>query len=562
MADQAMTSRAALWFLFREIGGRRIALLAVLLLAASLTEGIGLILLVPLTQLVTGGGPAVGPPWLAELAGNPIEFLLAGFVGLVTLRAGIVYLANEQRRTLGLWLGRELRRKAHAALMGADWRWLARQHSAQHSAMVMSEADRVAGLANQALVILTAIVTLVILLASSALISFSLTLVVAGLGILTGVVVATLRRRGRLDGRAYVAAHVRLQKLVTNGLQHLRAARIASAEKLIEQDFESATGELADIEHRFFRTGHRVQAAMQIAAATLLAALVYVAVVFAALPLAIFLPVLAIAGRVVPLVGAIQQGLRSWGFDLAALDSLQQTIEEAERNRETRQAGGDVPRLTRSIELRDIGFAHQERVRPIFSGFDLKIEARSLVAVTGPSGSGKSTLADLMSGLLSPDSGKILIDDIELDPASRAAWRSAVAYVEQNPFLREVSVAENLTWGGEGFEPDDLRAALVAASAEFVLDLPHGIATPMGEGGRQFSGGENQRIALARALLRKPQLLILDEVTAGLDEDNASAIGRSIEALRGECTVLILGHDARMAEMADAVVKLGQAGPR
>lgn len=562
MADRAMTSRAALLFLLREIGVRRITLLVLLLLAASLTEGIGLILLVPLTQLVTGGGVAIQPSWLAELAGIPIETLLAGFVGLVTLRAGIVYLANEQRRTLGLWLGRELRRKAHAALMGADWRWLARQHSAQHSAMVMSEADRVAGLANQALVILTAIVTLVILLASSALISFALTLVVAGLGILTGVVVATLRRRGRLDGREYVAAHVQLQKLVTNGLQHLRAARIAGAEKLIEQDFESATGELADIEHRFFRTGHRVQAAMQIAAATLLAALVYFAVVFAALPLAIFLPVLAIAARIVPLVGAIQQGLRSWGFDLAALDSLQETIQEAERNRETRRAGGEVPHLSRSIELRGIGFGHEDRIRPIFSGLDLEIEAGSIVAVTGPSGSGKSTLADLLSGLLSPDSGKILIDGIELDPASRAAWRSAVAYVEQNPFLREVSVVENLTWGGEGFEPDGLRAALTAASAKFVLDLPDGIDTAMGEGGRQFSGGEKQRIALARALLRNPQLLILDEVTAGLDEDNASAIGRSIEALRGECTVLILGHDARMVELADAVVKLGQDAPR
>ncbi len=559
MADRSMSSREALAFLIGAIGGRRLTVLAILLVAASLTEGIGLILLVPLTQLVTGGGAEIEPNWLRQLAGIQVEMLLAGFVVLVSLRALLVYLASEQRRSLGLWLGRKLRQQAHTALMAADWKWLSRQHSAEHSALVMSEADRVAGLANQALVILTALVTLAILLTASAMISLPLTLAVAGLGLLVGVAVTALKRRQRIDGRSYVAAHIELQKLVSNGLAHLRAARIADAESLLAADFEQATGELADIETRYFRTGHRTHVIFQIAAVIMLAALVYLAVVFARLPLTVFVPVLAIAVRIVPLVGAIQQGIRSWSFDLPAMENMLHVIQEAGAHVEHREQSGARVQLGSSLELHNIEFIHDNRIQPLFGSFNLAIGARSITAVTGPSGSGKSTLADLLSGLVAPDRGELLIDGVALDAGARVRWRREVAYVEQSPFMRETSIAENLAWGSQAVSENAMSAALAAASAEFVHALPDGLQTVMGESGRNFSGGEKQRIALARALIRRPQLLILDEVTAGLDEANTLAVLRSIEQLKGSCTILLLGHDPRMLELADQVVRLGGA---
>ena len=558
MDDEKLSDREALRFLLRESGSRHLAMLAILMIGASLTEGFGLLLLVPITQMVAGEREVpLDPAWLERLVDLPLGLLLIGVVVLVSIRAGVSYLANEARRSLGLRLGRKLRLMAHRAILGADWRWLSRQHSADHAALIMGEADRVAALANQALVMLTAGITLAILIGSSALISLPFTAAVVGAGALVGLGLALLRARDAQDGQAYVSAYTSMQRLVSNALQHLRAARIANAESILASDFASASNELSEVELRYFRAGHRTQMLFQIAAACALAALVYAALDLFALPLSVFLPVVAISARTVPLVGSIQQAWRGWRYNLPALDSLTTMIAQATDHREPPRIAPDPVQMKQSIALRDVTLRYEGRENPVLDGFSLDIPKGSIIGITGPSGSGKSTLADLLSGLMAADEGSLQIDAQPLGAAERVRWRRQVAYVEQSQFLLDATIAENLAWGMGEVPEEELLASLDGASAGFVRELPDGLATPMGEAGRQFSGGEKQRIAMARALLRDPDLLILDEVTSALDLENASAILETVERLRGSCTILVLGHDPRLLAMADQVVTLG-----
>ncbi|HSG57174.1 MAG TPA: ATP-binding cassette domain-containing protein, partial [Paracoccaceae bacterium] len=131
---------------------------------------------------------------------------------------------------------------------------------------------------------------------------------------------------------------------------------------------------------------------------------------------------------------------------------------------------------------------------------------------------------------------------------------------EQKPFFLDATIEENLCWGRGDIDPQVIETALAQASAEFARELPHGLATIMGEGGRQFSGGELQRLALARALVAKPRLLILDEVTAGLDAANRAAIMRTVAGLRGSCTIVLLSHDREFLTLADRIIELDAAG--
>ena len=248
--------------------------------------------------------------------------------------------------------------------------------------------------------------------------------------------------------------------------------------------------------------------------------------------------------------------MQHWAHARPALDSALALIARAEAAREPEAGPGPAPVLGTELRLEGVAVHYSGQSGPALDGIDLAIPAGSIVALTGPSGAGKSTLADLLGGLLSPDTGTILIDRTQLDPASRRAWRRQVAYVEQDPALFAATVRENLLWAAPAASEARLRAALSDAAADFVDLLPQGLDTPLGDGGRRLSGGERQRLMLARALLREPQLLILDEATSALDAANEAAVASAVERLRGRMTIVIISHRGGLLDLADLVVTL------
>ena len=351
-------------------------------------------------------------------------------------------------------------------------------------------------------------------------------------------------------------AYQALNAQVTNGLFHLRAARIGGAEASLAEQFSDAARVMEQAELQYHRTHSLVHVLLQAVAAVSLGVLVYVATMLLHSPLTALVPVLAIMARLVPVAAGLQQDFSRWGHDRGALDGLQDLIGEATANVEARSAASGAPALREALVLRGITLRYEGREAPVFDRFDLTIAAGSVVCISGPSGSGKSSLADILSGLISPDGGEVLVDGQALAGPSRVAWRSRVAYVEQIPYLFDGTIADNLRWGLTHKDDEALWHALALASASFVSALPEGLATRVGEQGRQFSGGERQRLALARALLRRPDLLILDEITSALDSGNEAAVIESIAALKGSCTVLILGHRSTLQRLADHVVEL------
>jgi len=180
-------------------------------------------------------------------------------------------------------------------------------------------------------------------------------------------------------------------------------------------------------------------------------------------------------------------------------------------------------------------------------------------AIVGASGAGKSTLADLLLGLIEPSAGRILIDGRPLERAQYAAWRDQIGYVSQDTFLFHDSVHANLLWARPSASEADLRQALrLAAADSFVAGLPQGLDTLVGDRGILVSGGERQRLALARALLRGPKLLILDEATNALDSENETRIQDAIDSLRHQMTIIVITHRLSMVRGADRIHVLDQ----
>jgi ATP-binding cassette subfamily C protein len=187
----------------------------------------------------------------------------------------------------------------------------------------------------------------------------------------------------------------------------------------------------------------------------------------------------------------------------------------------------------------------------------MRVPHGRFVVLTGPSGAGKTTIVDLIAGLLTPDDGAVYIDDVPLGEIDVRAWRRSLGYVPQETLLFHRSVLENVTLGAPDIGRDEVEESLRAAGAwSFVSSLEDDLDQTVGERGSKLSGGQRQRIAIARALVGRPQLLILDEPTSELDPETARGISDTLRALSGSVTIIAISHEPSMLESADLVYQI------
>ncbi|WP_462322040.1 thiol reductant ABC exporter subunit CydD, partial [Halochromatium sp.] len=206
------------------------------------------------------------------------------------------------------------------------------------------------------------------------------------------------------------------------------------------------------------------------------------------------------------------------------------------------------------LRFEDVSFSY-EPGRPALAGTHLEIKPGERVALVGPSGAGKTTVANLLLGFIRPESGRILIDDQELQSLDIDDWRRRLAWLPQHPRLFQGSIADNIRLGLPDATLDAVRdAATRARAAEFIDRLPRGYDTPVGERGAGLSGGQIQRVALARAFLRDARLVILDEATASLDPASEALVQRAVDQLAEGRSMLVIAHRLSTVRNADRIL--------
>jgi ATP-binding cassette subfamily B protein len=212
------------------------------------------------------------------------------------------------------------------------------------------------------------------------------------------------------------------------------------------------------------------------------------------------------------------------------------------------------------IEFDRVSFRHGENA--VLEELSFRVPAGTICAILGPSGAGKSTVADLLLRFYDPDSGAIRLDGCDLRDLSLASLRGSIALLDQSPYLYQASVRENIAYGRPEASMDEIHgAARAAAIHDRILALPDGYDSVIAERGQTLSAGERQRIALARAILADPKVLVLDEPTSALDEANERAIAETLAGVARGRTAIIITHRATLARIADQVVTLPMAQP-
>ena len=284
---------------------------------------------------------------------------------------------------------------------------------------------------------------------------------------------------------------------------------------------------------------------------------VFYALEFTDITLAHLFVVALFFNRMVGRITKFQKFYQMINVSQSAYHSIQRVIADTEK--ETSPIGGalDIRSLEKNILLKNVSFAYEGT--SVLSNVTLNIPAKKLTTVIGPSGSGKTTIADLISGLLSPSAGEILIDDVRLSDADVFQWRRRIGYVPQELFLFHDTIRNNITLGDDEISEDEIWHVLELCGAlEFVGNLNHKLDTIIGEHGSKLSGGQRQRIMIARALIRDPELIILDEATTSLDPVTEKAICATIHEISRDVTILAISHQSAMKDLADNVIELPQ----
>ena len=438
---------AAPWrTLFRLAGAPRVALILALMLVTSLTEGIGLLLLVPVLQsLDPGTAPGGVLGRLLPGAEAPLAILLALFVLLVIVRAGAAGWHQYESVRLTARIVDGLRARALAALLHAEWGRLAAMRQTQNRALLITSIDRVWTAVSQGLSSLAIAINLAILATAALALSWEVAAGMLAVGAVVLVLYGGLRRSARRLGERLTLAYELIYARFEESLGGLRLFKSYGREARALDDARDAFAGLRRAERAYVVQSALARGALQVGGAALLAVVIWWAIERAGTAPVVLLPLVVLCARALPQLQALQEAGQHYAHARPALDEVVALIADAEAHAEPPETGRAPPRLERAIRLENVDFSFAGG-RAALRQVDLEIPARSMLALVGHSGAGKSTLADVLGGLLAPDAGRMLVDGEPLDAAGRRAWRSQVAYMQQEAVLFAGSVRDNLLW--------------------------------------------------------------------------------------------------------------------
>lgn len=558
-------ARAALALTAGTVGRGRLAGLVALQLVVAVTEALGLVLLVPVVQALDGS-TRLGVPGLSVRLSLAATFALV--VAVVCLRALAQWRAAVLAVELRLATVDALRLGLIDDLYRADWSFLAAQRRSHLVSSLTTEIERV----HSALAMVLRLLVGTLVLSATAAVAVLIAPLVGGLAVLGLVMVGSAAARSTRGatrlGRAMTERMAGFGAALTDSLVALRVMRAHDASAAWSRLVGDEAARVREVRRSFVARSGLVSAATGVAAVVAMLGLV-LAGREAGMTAAELAALAVVSTRLLTSAQGLLTSAQVFANDVTALDRLQTFAAEARAHAEAAPAPSSPTATPAAVEsgtpllrLRDVGFSYPGDTEPALSGVDLEVPRGGLVVVTGASGAGKSTLLDVVLGLLLPDTGDVLVDGVPL--ADLAAWRRRLGYVPQQTVLVPGTVWQNLAWsvppGLEVTEADAWAALRIACLDDVVRALPGGLQAPLHELA-ELSGGEQQRLSIARALLRHPELLVLDEATSGLD---AATEERLLDRLLdGSRAVLMVTHrDASARDGTELRLDRGRPAPR
>ena len=267
----------------------------------------------------------------------------------------------------------------------------------------------------------------------------------------------------------------------------------------------------------------------------------------------------ASAYRLMPSAVRILGSLQVTKYALPSLENIVEEVSLVKLDKYQNRSFNEIKTFEREISFENVGFKYKNSEKYILKKINLSIPSKKIIGIKGKTGSGKTTIINLLAGLIDPTEGSILIDKINYKDLNVKSLQKLISYVPQNIFLMDDTIKNNILFGSENYSEQDLEQAILKSNLEkFVKDSFKGLETTIGEKSSKISGGQSQRIGIARALIKKPSILILDESTNSLDNETENQIFESIRKLQNELTIILISHSNNSLKICDKIIDLDE----
>jgi subfamily B ATP-binding cassette protein MsbA len=390
------------------------------------------------------------------------------------------------------------------------------------------------------------------------LISWQLTLTVSFLMVLISLVIQLVTRSVKTLGEQAVEANSALGNRMWEGLAGMKVIRSFGRESYEQERFDVISKTVRKTFLKLDMLSGAVGPISEVLSAVLLLCILVIALLQDRSSLPTLLIFIFILYRLQPQV----KQLDSARVGLIALTSSVQDVTyflDHSDKPYIRSGHIDFKTLEQGIYFESVNFSYNPLEKPALQNISMCIPKGKTTAIVGPSGAGKSTLIGLICRFYDLTSGEIYVDRSSLQELNLTDWRNQIAIVSQDVYMFSTTVLENIAYGRlDATEKEIIEAAKLANAHDFIMQLPEGYNTKVGDRGVRLSGGQRQRIALARAIVRNPQILILDEATNALDTISEHLIQEALNTLSQNRTVIVIAHRLSTIEQADQIIVLNE----
>lgn len=539
----------------------QIVKISLLAITCSVFEAVNISTLVPLLQLLDNQTNPGGILWeiltkLFGIIGMELNFVnLLVVIGIIFLTGQcLLYYKKWMQANLWFTFSADFKRAIFENLLITD----IRHHYSEKPGKFIDSINRQAEYASASVFAVTEILTYIFFIfmytAILLYISVELTVICVVIAICTLLLLNRLIRRSKQIGIQANETNIWMNEFVTERLGLLKLIKILSTEKKETEKFRIITTQYTRNNTGFWMNGVKIETLFQMIIFILALTILYISAMVLKLPVAMLLVFIFILVRLTDPLRQINGKRHELGGELASLEKIDEILREAHEHQTIKCGSRAFDTVNDRIALSNISFSYIESV-PVIKDISLSIKKNEMVALVGASGGGKSTLVDMIIRLIEPDTGTISIDGVDIKEYDIRSFHRKIGFVSQESFIFNDTILNNICYGTGTISMEKAVSAAKTANAhDFIMQLPDGYNTEVGERGVKISGGQKQRLSLARAICKDPEILILDEATSALDSEAEKIIQDSILSIKNKYTIIAIAHRLSTIENADKIL--------
>lgn len=550
---------------FKSINSRFFPLLGgvfLLTLFLACTEGVGLLMLIPLMELagVSTGESGSLPGFITMFLDNSgIELSLLTalllYITIISLFSILKFTQSYLSLLLSESMTKEKKDKLFSQVLHSRWPFIATLKSSDIIHILSGRVGVYGSMVQTVSSILLALIMLLSYGAIAFVLSPPMTLLSIGSALIITLILLPINKKIHQVGQSFFDSNREIYSVLKESVEGIKTAKSYAIEARSETLFTDATTSLKLNTLRFMKLAQSTQALYKIGSVISISLIFYIAITvfhFEAVRLLLFI---LIFSRVIPQISNIHSQYHSILNTIPTYREVEELYKKTGENQEIEGTEVAPFPFRKCITLQSISFSYEKKAHFALDQVDLTIPRGTHLAVIGETGSGKSTLIDIFMGLLEADTGTVLVDGEVVHSDEWAGLRALTAYVPQVPFFFHDSIRENIRMVQPSLGDEEIWKVLeIVHAKEMVESFPHGLDTILGDRGVSISGGERQRIALARALIVKPEILILDEATNALDNNIENRVLDSLKAESGISTIITVTHKIENLHKVDQVI--------